>query len=112
RLTLRRPPRSTLFPYTTLFRSETIPGISGGTVALVVGIYQQLIESASAIIRGVLALIRGRRDEARTYRLNISWRLVIPLVIGMGAAVLTVAGPGVGLLEPYPERMRAIFFGM
>src|SRR5690625_621029 len=91
---------------------ETIPGISGGTVALVVGIYQQLIESASAIIRGVLALIRGRRDEARAYRHNISWRLVIPLVIGMGAAVLTVAGPVVDLVETYPERMRSLFFGM
>src|ERR1022692_39513 len=26
-LMIRRPPRSTLFPYTTLFRSETIPGV-------------------------------------------------------------------------------------
>jgi len=91
---------------------ETIPGISGGTVALVVGIYQQLIESASAIIRWALALVRGRRDEARAYWQNISWRLVIPLVIGMGVAVLTVAGPVVDLVETYPERMRSLFFGM
>lgn len=91
---------------------ETIPGISGGTVALVVGIYQQLIESASAMIRWGLALVRGRRDEARGYWSSISWRLLIPLGLGMVIAVFTVAGPVVGLVETYPERMRSLFFGM
>ncbi|GAA2027200.1 DUF368 domain-containing protein [Yaniella flava] len=91
---------------------ETIPGISGGTVALVVGIYQQLIESASALIRWSLSLVRGRRDNARQYWQNISWRLLIPLGIGMVVAVFTVAGPVVHLVETYPERMRSLFFGM
>ena len=91
---------------------ETIPGISGGTVALVVGIYQQLIESASALIRWGISLIRGRRDEARAYWQNISWRLIIPLALGMVVAVFTVAGPVADLVETYPERMRSLFFGM
>lgn len=91
---------------------ETIPGISGGTVALVVGIYQQLIESASAFIQWGLCLIRGRREQARQYWGNISWRLLIPLGIGMVAAVFTVAGPVVNLVETYPEQMRSLFFGM
>jgi len=91
---------------------ETIPGISGGTVALVVGIYQQLIDSASALIHSVLSLVRGQRDEARAYWDNISWRLLIPLAIGMVIAVFTVAGPVADLYETYPERMRSLFFGM
>ena len=91
---------------------ETIPGISGGTVALVVGIYQELIESASALIRWALCLVRGRRQEAREYWGSISWRLLVPLGIGMVAAVFTVAGPVVTLVETYPAQMRSIFFGM
>lgn len=91
---------------------ETIPGISGGTVALVVGIYKQLIESASAMIHWGLSIVRGRRDEAREYWSHISWRLLIPLGIGMVAAVFTVAGLVVDLYETYPERMRSLFFGM
>ncbi len=91
---------------------ETIPGISGGTVALVVGIYQELIDSASALIRWALWLVRGRRAEAREYWRDISWRLLIPLVIGMVVAVFTVAGPVLNLVETYPEQMRSIFFGM
>lgn len=91
---------------------ETIPGISGGTVALVVGIYQQLIDSASAVIHWGLNLVRGRFQEAREHWGNISWRLLIPLGIGMVAAIFTVAGPVVDLVENYPERMRSLFFGM
>lgn len=91
---------------------ETVPGISGGTVALVVGIYQQLIESASAFIHWGISLVRGRRDEAREYWGHISWRLLIPLAIGMVAAVFTVVGPVVNLVETYPEQMRSLFFGM
>lgn len=91
---------------------ETIPGISGGTVALVVGIYQQLIESASAFIHWALSLVRGQREEAREYWSHISWRLLIPLGIGMVVAIFTVAGPVVDLYETYPERMRSLFFGM
>lgn len=91
---------------------ETIPGISGGTVALVVGIYQQLIESASAIIHWGLYMVRGRRAEAREHWDKISWRLLIPLGVGMVVAIFTVAGPVVSLVETYPERMRSLFFGM
>src|SRR5205085_10413803 len=32
-LLIARPPRSTLFPYTTLFRSNLVPGTRGGTLA-------------------------------------------------------------------------------
>lgn len=91
---------------------ETIPGISGGTVALVVGIYKQLIESASAFIHWGICLVTGRRGEARQYWDNISWRLLIPLAIGMVAAVFTIAGPVANLVETYPEQMRSLFFGM
>lgn len=91
---------------------ETIPGISGGTVALVGGIYQQLIESASALIHWGLSLVRGQREEAREYWDKVSWRLLIPLGVGMVIAVFTVAGPVVDLYETYPQRMRSLFFGM
>lgn len=91
---------------------ETIPGISGGTVALVVGIYQQLIESASALIHWALDTVRGRRESAREHWGRISWRIIIPLGIGMVAAIFTVAGPVVDLVETHPERMRSLFFGM
>src|SRR5438093_13094571 len=54
---IRRPPRSTLFPYTTLFRS-TLLGIAGGTViGLVTGYFRGLVDNViSRIVDAWLAL--------------------------------------------------------
>lgn len=93
---------------------ETIPGVSGGTVALVTGIYDELIDSGHHVTAAARRLLtgpdrlQGMRQELRA----VSWILVIPVVLGMAAAVLTVAGPVSGLVETYPETMRAAFFGM
>ena len=93
---------------------ETVPGVSAGTVALVVGIYDQIIDSASHLITAVRKLITGP-DRAAAFRSEMAavhWKVVIPAVIGMLVAVLLIAGPMVNLLENYPEQMRGLFFGM
>ncbi|KAA9394947.1 DUF368 domain-containing protein [Kocuria coralli] len=93
---------------------ETVPGVSGGTVALVVGIYDDLIGSASEVISAFRALLLGpdRSAEFKAHMGNVAWRVVIPVVIGMVAALLLIAGPMEHLVATYPELMRAIFFGM
>lgn len=93
---------------------ETVPGVSGGTVALVVGIYDQLIGSASELISAFRALLLGPDRVAgfKKHVSNVHWNVVIPVVIGMAAAVLLIAGPMEHLVENHPELMRAIFFGM
>lgn len=93
---------------------ETIPGVSGGTVALVTGIYDELIESGHHVTAAARRLItgpdriQGMREELRA----VSWILVVPVVLGMAAAVLTVAGPVSRLVETHPETMRALFLGL
>src|SRR5436309_13765841 len=62
-LMIRRPPRSTLFPYTTLFRSE---GRSRSAAARELGIAEGTLSSRLAAARKVLA-----RDRKST-RLNSS----------------------------------------
>src|SRR3712207_9019890 len=54
---IRRPPRSTLFPYTTLFRSCEYPAIQAGL--LVDGVQQPRLD-LRVVERGVLALHEGR----------------------------------------------------
>lgn len=93
---------------------ETIPGVSGGTVALVVGIYTQLIDSASHVVSAIRRLVTGpdRGRSALAQLRLVRWKLIIPVFIGMLVAVLTVAGPMANLVETYPELTRAAFFGM
>src|SRR6202142_4692131 len=62
-LMIRRPPRSTLFPYTTLFRSDyTISGIRGGTV-------------------GAVHIPRQHRSEEHTSELQSPTNLVCRLLL-------------------------------
>lgn len=93
---------------------ETVPGVSGGTVALVVGIYTQLIRSASHVVSAMRRFATGpeRRIQAREQLREVEWRLVIPVFIGMIIAVFTAAGPLEHLVSTYPELTRAAFFGM
>lgn len=93
---------------------ETVPGVSGGTVALVTGIYDELIEAGHRITAAARRLVTGpeRVAGAREQLRGVNWLLVLPLLVGMVAAVLTVAGPVTGLVEDHPETMRALFLGL
>ena len=93
---------------------ETVPGVSGGTVALVVGIYARLIQSASHVVSAMRVLVTGpdRGSRIREHLAAVEWKLIVPVFIGMIIAVFTVAGPMATLVETYPEMTRAAFFGL
>lgn len=93
---------------------ETIPGVSGGTVALVVGIYRQLIDSASALVSAVRRLITGpdRRSGFSQKMAEVHWRVVLPVMLGMPIGLFTAVQFVGGWIEEHPELTRAAFFGM
>ncbi|GGH50103.1 DUF368 domain-containing protein [Microbacterium album] len=94
--------------------AELIPGVSGGTVALITGVYEQLIEAASHVVSAFKRLIFGP-DRIAGFRTEIrrtDWWLVGPVVLGMAAAVLTIAGLVEGLVAANPENARGLFFGL
>src|SRR2546427_7169230 len=62
---IRRPPRSTLFPYTTLFRSCTWPFVMGTWATMVLPIL-------ACQIRRVTVPLRGMRADRKSTRLNSS----------------------------------------
>ncbi len=91
--------------------AEAVPGVSGGTVALVTGVYEALINSAGHLISAVRALPTDRA-RARAEFAAVRWDVVIPVAIGMVPALLIALrflGPA---LEEHPVPMRALFLGM
>jgi putative membrane protein len=96
---------------------EIIPGVSGGTVALILGVYETIIRSAGHLVRGLLgggrAVLRGGdRAPARAQFAQVRWDALAPLGAGMIVAIVV----GARLLEPamaaYPVQARALFAGL
>lgn len=91
--------------------SEVVPGISGGTVALIVGVYERLVTSAGHLV-GAARLTLTDRGAARRELARVRWDVVLPVLAGMVPAVLVGArllGP---LVEEHPVPTLALFLGM
>lgn len=92
--------------------ADVIPGVSGGTVALVLGIYRRLLGSIRHASGVPVALVRHRPDRLRAAWAGVEWAFVLPLITGIAIAI--VAGSMVipPLREAYPIEMRALFLGL
>lgn len=97
--------------------TEALPGISGGTVALIVGLYDALIHGAGHMFGGVrIAVIDGLRgrglSRAKERFTKANWSVLIPALIGMAAFL----GLAIVLIEPivhdHTQLVYAVFFGL
>lgn len=91
--------------------AEAVPGVSGGTVALVTGVYEAIITSAGHLVSaGRLAFTD--RVRARAELRQVRWDVLLPLALGMLPALvvaLLLLGPAV---EDHPVPTRALFLGL
>lgn len=95
--------------------AELIPGISGGTIALITGVYTRIIDSAAEAVRGIVLLFgfsKQNTSKALIHLKAISWSLLIPMLIGMVTAIFVAAGIVEPLLEQYPTITKAFFAGL
>lgn len=92
--------------------ADIIPGVSGGTMALIVGIYERLIGSVRFAATAVVDLLRGRGADARAAFARVEWGLVLPLAAGILLAIAIAARVIEPALESNPVELRALFFGL
>ena len=94
--------------------AELVPGISGGTVALITGVYERLIDGASHVVSAAKRLIVGpdRLRSAGAEIARVDWWLVVPVLLGMMGIVLTLAGTIEHLVTGNAEASRGLFFGL
>ena len=89
-----------------------VPGVSGGTVALLTGIYDRLIENIGIGSRSLGRLVSA--DLHGTFRQlgRVEWGFLVPLGIGLLAAVFLLAGVIEETLIEHPEPMAGLFLGL
>ncbi|BAB05788.1 DUF368 domain-containing protein [Halalkalibacterium halodurans] len=92
-----------MFQWKNLFKgmamgiSDLVPGVSGGTIALILGIYQSLITAINGL-------------TTKQWKKHVMF--LIPLVIGIGLALLTVSHIISWLLNEYPQPTLFFFIGL
>ena len=97
--------------------ADAVPGVSGGTIALIVGIYERLIGAVTAVgpdrVRRVLAGVRpeGRADARAAFR-EVDGAFLLVLGAGIGTAVVAVLSAVNSLLATRPVATYGFFFGL
>jgi putative membrane protein len=90
--------------------ADVIPGVSGGTIAFITGIYEELIGSISNIN---LAAIKKLKNEGITsFWKHVNGNFFVALLLGIAISVLSLARVVTFLLIEYPVLLWAFFFGL
>ena len=89
--------------------ADVVPGVSGGTVAFITGIYDELLRSIASVPEALLQLLRGR--VARAWQIaNVNFLLV--LFAGILTSVFSLARLITWLLAEQPIPVWSFFFGL
>ncbi len=92
--------------------ADVVPGVSGGTIALVLGIYNKLITTVRSGARALGMLLKGDLKGFWKRFTSIDWLFLAPLVAGIGVAVVSLAPIIETQLHDNPEEMAGLFFGL
>lgn len=90
--------------------ADTVPGVSGGTIALITGIYEDLL----AAVKSVNGKMLGRlvRLDFKGVVAELHIRFLLALFCGIGVAVVTIARIMNHLLHHHPQLTWSLFFGL
>ncbi len=90
--------------------ADVIPGVSGGTVAFITGIYDELLRSIKAVDIEALKLLFA--FKLKDFWAHINGNFLLTLVAGIAISVLSLAKLMSFLLTEYPIMVWSFFFGL
>jgi putative membrane protein len=90
--------------------ADVVPGVSGGTMAFILGIYDELLSSIKSFnLELVKLLLKGRfRDGLE----HVNWRFLVSLGCGLGGTIVSLAHVITWLLDHHPVLLFSFFFGL
>lgn len=90
--------------------ADVIPGISGGTIAFMLEIYEDLIKAIRSFDMEFLGfLLRGKFKEAAG---SVAWRFLAAVLSGIACAILLFSRVVSWLMSHHPVLLNAFFFGL
>jgi putative membrane protein len=90
--------------------ADIVPGVSGGTIALITGVYDDLIKSISSVNKDFIKLIFQFKIKEALSHLNFSF--LLPLLIGIALAFITMSRVMHYFMNEYSIFTWSLFFGL
>lgn len=90
--------------------ADVVPGVSGGTIAFISGIYEELLSSISNVNLSLIQTLKKEGFKATWKQLNGNF--LLSLFVGVFVSVVTLAKVIKWLLEHQPILLWAFFFGL
>ncbi len=90
--------------------ADLVPGVSGGTIALITGIYQTLLESIRSVDLEALQMLLKLRF--RDFWVKINGSFLLPLVLGIGTSLVTLVRLIQYLMHDHPIPLWSFFLGL
>ena len=90
--------------------ADVVPGVSGGTIAFIAGIYEELVDSIKSINLHALKLLFTLKLKDFWKQINGSF--LFSILLGIGISIFSLAKLMTWLLEHYPIHIWSFFFGL
>jgi len=90
--------------------ADVVPGVSGGTIAFISGIYEELLNSIASV--NLEALKTLKTDGIKAFWSKINGNFLASLLLGIGISVVSLAKIISWLLENKPILVWSFFFGL
>lgn len=90
--------------------ADVVPGVSGGTIAFITGIYEELLNSIKSVDLEALKLLLAFKWQAFWEKIN--GKFLITLFAGIFISLLTLSKVIGFLLSNYPIQLWSFFFGL
>jgi len=90
--------------------ADVVPGVSGGTIAFISGIYEELLDSIRSVDASALRLLL--RFRLAEFWRHINGRFLLPVLLGIAVAIFSLARLMTYLLTNHPIAIWSFFFGL
>lgn len=90
--------------------ADVVPGVSGGTIAFITGIYEELLETIKGFNLSVLKTLKDEGIKATWQKTNATF--IVVLLAGIFTSVVSLAKGITYLLDTYPVLLWSFFFGL
>ena len=91
--------------------ADVVPGVSGGTMAFILGIYEELIESIKRFTSAE-AIAMGLKFQVKKAFQTLPWPFLLALGLGIVTAIVLLSSPIHWMLANRPVLIWAFFFGL